>query len=530
MTPSQTVPQSQKKDPSSPKKPRKSTAMGLPELLAKSPVTEENALRSLLLLSMALDNEIGFGAFYELIFGKQLPKHAEEWVKGIYAARAAGKGIAIQAFRGSTKTTTLTVGFTAWRIGKEPHRANLLVQVGDDIALDNVAQIAGIIEYNPWWKRIFPNVVPDKELGWGASGYQVKRNDVNYDVWRQWNSKRKDPTLVGVGYKSSEIIGKHPDGVLVIDDIHNEGNTSSERELATVRRILTGTIFPTATPDTWRVMVGTPWVENDVYSYAASTGEFIELRTPVMKEDGELAWPDKYNQRELEKQMNLAGSIEYARMFMLDLTKSKNRIFRYMKYPNEEIKSIWPMVGGVDYAGSMDEFKNKSGKGDFFAMAYVAKLPGGGAVVVDGVLDRGTQADSEVFIKQAQNIWPGWLYAVVEGDGRGEDFIQVLRRNPGLKIVPMKTGGKGKNDRLVKQMSPWLENGTVRISDAETPFLNELRKELDMYPLAAHDDALDALYWAMRGIPDVMNVPMDDGIPATVKRKKFNPFAEIGRY
>jgi hypothetical protein len=352
----------------------------------------------------------------------------------------------------------------------------------------------------------------------------VKRNDIPYEQWREMNANRKDPSLLGVSYKSRAIIGRHPDGVLIVDDIHDENNTSSERELATVRKILTGTIFPTITKDTWKVFVGTPWVENDALQYVASTGEFKRVTTPVYRENGkgvEYTWPAKFDKKEVEKQKNLAGSIEFARMFMLDLTASQNKIYKYQLYPASEIRFTWPIVAGVDYAGTMDPAKNKTGKNDYFAIAYVAKLPGGGAVVVDGVLAHCTQAEAEGYVVSGQNSYPNYLVAVVEGDGKGEEFIQVARRNPGIKMRPEKTGGKSKSNRLITQMSPWLESGMVRISDAETPFLSELRKELDMPESARYDDARDALYWALRGMPDVLMIPKDeDELPATEKKKK----------
>ena len=150
-------------------------------------------------------------------------------------------------------------------------------------------------------------------------------------------------------------------------------------------------------------------------------------------------------------------------------------------------------------------------------------------MVVDGVLEHCTQAEAEIFVKRGQEMYPNYLNAVVEGDGKGEDFIQVLRRNPSLKVIPMKTGGKGKNIRLVRQLGRWLESGIVRISDAETPFLNELRKELDMYPLSKHDDALDAVYWALRGMPDVLQLPREDYLlpEFALKKKNRNPMAEV---
>jgi len=487
---------------------------------------------------------LGFAHFYDLIFDNPLPKHAKHWVDELFRAIEEGKqGVVIEAFRGSTKTTDLTIGFTAYFIGHHPTTANLLIQVGDDIAQDNTQAIAGIIANNAGWKMVFPHIVPDRDKGWGAGGYEVKRDDLDYSVWTRMCAKRKDPTMVGVGYKSREIIGKHPDGLLLVDDIHDENNTISERELANVRRILTGTIFPTRTKDTWgTIFVGTPWVANDVLQTVKSTGNYIAVSTPVFvvdpngKDEFEgqkvrYTWKSRYGEKECNAIKRDVGTIQFSRMYLLDLTAASNKVFKYMTYPSSEIRSHWATGGGADYAGTMDAYKNKEGKLDYFALAYVAKLPGGGAVVVDGVLSQCTQGEAEDFMNRAQEIYPMWQGSVVEGDGKGEDFIQVIRRNPDLRIVPMKTGGKGKHQRLVLQMSPWLENGTVKISDAETPYLLELRRELDNYPLNDKDDAMDALYWALRGMPDVL-VMKDpgEGLPGTTwkKKKTANPFLAFG--
>jgi hypothetical protein len=218
------------------------------------------------------DDPYGFADFYFVIHGKRMPRHAFcEWVIPMYWASGkisteevaryyskypdyqyiiddikeqfddvgqTPRGIVVEAFRGSTKTTTVTATFCAFRIGHEPHKSNLIIQVGDDSAAKNTQTIAGMIENNKGWKDVFPHVVPDRELGWGAGGYEVKvivdiytGEEVDYSVWRSMNSKRIDPTLLGVGYKSRQLIGKHPSGLLVIDDIHDENNTSSWGEL-----------------------------------------------------------------------------------------------------------------------------------------------------------------------------------------------------------------------------------------------------------------------------------------------------------
>jgi len=483
------------------------------------------------------DSARGFATFYALLHNQRPPEHTLEWIRGIYEAKAKNKGLVVEAFRGSTKSTTMAT-FVAFRIGLKPESANLIIQAGDERAQDTAAMIADFIENNPVWRAVFPSVVPDKVRGWGAMGYEVKRGDMDYEEWRRLCSERRDPTLLGVGYKSQAIIGMHPSGVLLVDDIHTEENTSSDRELEKVKKIVTGTIFPTRRPNNpWTIFIGTPWVENDVLQAVKSTGEYVVMRTPVYKPDGTPRWPEflDVDQIESEKRQDITGGAEFARMFLLDLTAMERRTFQYQLFPNHLIQPTWPIVGGVDYAGVADPSRRNPDQ-SHFALAYVAKMPGGGAVVFDGVLEQCTQAESEIHVRQAQDMFPDYITSVVEGDGKGEEFFQVLYRHPDLRLLPMKTGGKGKAERLVRQMGPWLRSGRVRISDAETKFLNALRHFLNVYPnVSEHDpgyDAADAVYWALRGLPDVLVMPKpEEELPPFFRQKKelSNPWADLGR-
>jgi phage terminase large subunit-like protein len=521
------------------------------------------ATRVMLGYSAREDSPLGYKAFYELVFGKKIPEHAYyEWVIPLYFVSGKitweqaqkeyeGKdydwlleemqkwvdvkpvGIVIEAFRGSTKSTTITVGMTAFNIAHNPLGAALFLQAGDDSAEKYSAAVAEIIAKNEGWKLAFPWIVPDEKRGWGARGYWVKDTRLSDDQWSALRGGEKDPSLLGLGYQSKEAPGKHPTW-LVLDDIHDESNTSSPRELANVIKIVTDTVLPMMKKKTWACVVGTPWVENDSLHYLVNTKEFMHLKTPVYRDIGDVrryTWEKEFDEEQCRIRLNLSGARGFARMYLMDLTLIERAVFKYHLYPNSEIRYNWVMAGGVDYAGSADEWKNKVGKGDFFAMAYVAKLPGGGLVCVDGVLDRPTQAQAEIYLNRAQEIYPSWMASAVEGDGRGDDFIQVLRRNPRLRLIPMKTGKKSKTVRLERIMSPWIESGLVRISDANTPFLIELRKELDQWPNCEHDDALDALFWGLMNFPDQLTAVVDTNIDAKDpgRRKKANPFGSFAR-
>ncbi|MFN2144371.1 MAG: hypothetical protein ACK2T7_03425, partial [Anaerolineales bacterium] len=238
-----------------------------------------------------------------MIYDRPLPAHArDEWLPLIYAARRQGKGALIEAFRGASKSSTLSVAWVAFRIGHHPESANLVIQVSDAAARDTCKQIADLIANHANWGVIFPDVRPDPDAGWGMHGYHLKRTDLPYPRWRKLTaaSKGKDPTLLGLGYKSRAVIGKHPTGVLLIDDIHDENNTRSSRELEMVRQVFTGTILPTITAETWQVVVGTPWVGDDILAYLKATGRYLSVRTPVIRGDVPV-WPERFPPEEIER-------------------------------------------------------------------------------------------------------------------------------------------------------------------------------------------------------------------------------------
>ena len=296
--------------------------------------------------SIHSDTPEGYRDFYELIHDKDIPDHAYEWIIQLYDAHERGKRFGLEAFRGSTKTTTLTETFTAYRIGLEPQESNLFVQASDKDAQRHVSNIASIISENPFWKIMFPNVVPDKEKGWGASGYWVKDTSMSYAEWVV--RRDMDPTLMAGTYKSGAILGNHPTGVLIIDDINNQDNTESARENERVNTVLSDTLFPAARRTKWPIFVQTPWTEKDALAYAKETGIFEFTKTPVMEiateDTGEWlevrasngtvmysnwvvpTWPEYFGVDIIADAYRESGHIGFARMYMCDLEMGKGTV------------------------------------------------------------------------------------------------------------------------------------------------------------------------------------------------------------
>jgi len=500
---------------------------------------------------------LGFAAFYRKMQGNTLPQYAlDDWIIPIFEGKKIDKGALIFAWRGSWKTTTVSITFTVFFIGHNPELSNLIISSSGANADLITESVKVVIEHSNVWKEVFPHVVPDKKKGWGAEGYEVERTDIDYGEWVDLNTHRKDPTLLGLGVDSSTLIGKHPTGLLLMDDILDDDNTVSVRQMAAVARKVTGTILPFIVEDeskppgerviTWPVVIGTPWEEDDVYQDIKNTGEFIYSETPIMKEvekyegiyishellEGwfELTEPSRYTEETIQRLYNRSQHKEFMRMYMLDLkVKMEGEGLTFRTYPHQKIDFEAVMTVGVDYMSMIKEAKVDLRNRSYYAQYYLFKLPDGRAVVGDGWYDRPTQGEAELQMEKAEANYPGHRATYFEGDGKGEEALQIFLRNPKLTLIPMKTGGQGKVERLEKQLGPWLENGRIMISDGDTPALQFLRKCLRKYP-QWFKDPIDAVYWAARGMPEVMVIEKPDKHLPRAKRKKknLNPWISAG--
>jgi len=486
------------------------------------------------------DDPDGFARFYEAIYNVSIPAHALEWVRQAYAAREHQKGIVIEAFYGSTKTTTMNA-MQAYQIGLHPEKAYLRIQEGDKNAYDNSAAVASIIEHNVGFKLCFPNVVPDKERGWGASGYEVKLASADYNEWRRLNAARKDPTFLGLGITSGALIGKHPDGMLLLDDIDTEENTTSDRERQGVRDILTGTVFSRISPaETWTWMIGTPWNEQDSIHYVLSTQRFEHAKTPI-EVDGVPTWPEKFPPDAISLSRDMMGPVKFARGMMLDLEAAKGHTLKEAwlgSYPSDQIDEKWPVFMGVDYASTADALKRK--ERDFFAIAIMRLSPRGELVLVDGYRGQISQAEAEQKLMSVVAVYPTLQQVGVETIGKGEEYYELMMRAkvflPLMPIPSHKGEARKKGGRFENVLAKLFQRGSVKVSNSPNPFVRSFKDEWLSWDgtQSGHDDTLDAVYMAVRAAEGYISLPTLQPQPGHnpyfgVAPKKPNPYAALGR-
>lgn len=445
----------------------------------------------------------------------------------------AGRGVMIQAWRGFGKSTDLLV-WVLLLLGNHPEKSMAFIRINDTKAQEAGDAIAGIIETSVSWRACFPNVVPDEKAGWSKkAGFFVQNKDIverdGYSKWREicFADHISEPSLTCAGIESGLIIGLHPTNGEWFDDLHDRKNTRSATEMQNIVDMFTDNVLPawfspTGMPNV--AVVCTPWdSDNDVYAAMLKTGLFDLVKIPIfdfddnsptyfapLRKNVRLAWPEKYP-IEVVLAIFKAADVTprlFWQMFLLDDRAAReNTQYKYTSFRADLIDWNLPMVGGVDPVYT----DRKEGAVSHFALCYGVKLPTGGVVVADGVLEKTSASQGMDYVVRAQNMFTNYMRTWCEVPGGNILFIQMVQHNPGIRISPIESkelGSDKKGDRQYSFLQPLLASGYVYISDAQTPFLNCLRNYLMKYPNITDEhapewDVADALVAMLFGCPDV---------------------------
>jgi len=465
----------------------------------------------------------GYKAFFELLHKIPMHKKGEVWVEKAFEAHGRDKGFLDKAHRESAKTTIFSKFFLAFFIGHHPELSNIVVRINDEKATKTTQAVANIIEHDPTWKLVFPNIVPDKQKAWGAEGYEVKDDDIPYEQWQKIKTKLlPDPTFVGYGYKSGSIIGSRVNGLFIGDDIHDEINTSSPRQLEAVKKWYKETMSPVFMERCWKIWNYTPWLDNDLYAWLEATGNYELFETPLLEmvdEDDPRAefwpedprvpisggyyyryWPEAWSWSRIVEKYGDAGQIGFARMFMLDLEATKGIKLKkdwLHKYPAADIDPSWPVFMGIDYASTWDKLKHR--ERDYFALAIARAIPGGGLVFVDGIRKRVSKGEALQITHSYANMYPTYQLIGVESIGSGKEFYNdlLLSRDVSggiLKLHEIPYHEKSKGKRFEDWLAPRCQAARIWFSSAENEFLRTFYDEWLTYDNGQFDDTIDSVY------------------------------------
>lgn len=482
----------------------------------------------------------GFCAWYECKFKRPVPPVVEYvWAPEYVSAYVNHTGVLVEGHRGSAKSTFL-VTWVEYLTGKRPEGSSQLIRINAQQAGESDEAISATIEFSPAWAMCFPNVVPDKDKGWSASGRFVKDLNVcgednsGYGRWIQIcvSDHLAEPSFLCSGITSRDFIGKHPSNGQYYDDLHDEGNTRSAREMQEIVDIIEKNIVPTWTRPENRPVLGvacTLWNENDGYHALLRTGLFKHVKTPIcvpvedptiqvgdvrftchwvsryepFEMDGVLYYPmwDKYpggTILSIRKQQ----PVYFGLMYMCDMSSAKGKVLKaewLHVFPVEKVMPNWPVYFGIDFASSEDKLKDK--ERDYFALAVMAAIPWGGSVLIDGFREHLEFFEAVQRVIAFSSKYPTLVTVGVEKWGSGEKFKEALLYSSRLSVIPWPSEGapvRSKGQRYQMELAPMFVDGRLWISDSPSPFISNFTEEWVSWDggktATGHDDCLDAVY------------------------------------
>lgn len=486
-------------------------------------------------LGRSEDSPRSFFAVFELFHGTKMHEAGKDWIYKAYEAHADHRGLLQECHRESGKTTVFSKFFFAYRLGHEPHKTWAVVRVNDDKANETTSGVARIIESDPMWRIIFPHVRPDPDKGWGAKGYFLKRTDLEPGEWQRIStSTSDDPTFVGYGWSSGSIIGSRFSGGVIVDDIHNEENTQSPKLLSKIHKFVTETLDFCIMNRAWEIWNFTPWRENDIYAYLISTGEYVHNKTPLLikadentpgaeyweptplnRQYPELGniplsgkwwirnWKEAWSWRRIASKYRKAKAVGFARQMLLDLNATKGIVLKrdwLHRFPADQIDPTWMVYFGIDYASTTD--RQKANTRDFFALAVLRAMPGGGLILTGGYRNRFSKGEALQQTAAMASIYPTLQLIGVESIGKGEEFyndavfVNDALGRP-LPLFEVSSHGKSsKGGRFEGKLGPWFQMGRLWVSSVADPFIEQFMDEWLTYPNAQFDDTLDSVYIA----------------------------------
>jgi phage terminase large subunit-like protein len=196
----------------------------------------------------------------------------------------------------------------------------------------------------------------------------------------------------------------------------------------------------------------------------------------------------------------------------------------------KDIGGSYPVIFGIDYASTADKMKDK--ERDYFAMAILRAIPGGGLVLVDGYRGHISKGEGLNLVISYWGIYPTLQKIGVETIGTGKEFYNDLvfmqdvnGRVPPLMSIPHHSTSKGK--RFEEWLAPRFQMSRIWVADTPSPFVQEFKNEWMLYPNTPHDDCLDAVYMAALVAEGYMPSKADRSFN---KKKDDNPLKVLFDY
>jgi predicted phage terminase large subunit-like protein len=394
--------------------------------------------------------------------------------------------------RGSFKSSLLTIGYSLWRIIKDP---NVRILINSETFSQAKAFLAGIkqhIEQNETFRMLYG------DLKSGENTWKQEEITVNSRTATIY----KEPTIATAGIGVTKV-GQHYD-VIIFDDIVSTKNVNTREQIQKVHthyKLMLSILEPKG--DFY--IVGTRYHFNDLYGHILeheSVAYDIMVRSAI-NDDNTLFFPSVLTKEYLEQQRASQGSEHFSNQYLNKVIDENASVFRltWIKYYDEAPKNL-------NHFMLMDNASSQEQDADFTAIVICGIDPGNNIYVREALAIKDTLAPiiNTVFMKMQEYkiSEQGCLALEVNAMQLTLKYIlteEMEKRGEYFSIKELRPNSTRSKMSRIKGLQPWFENGKIFLQKSQT----ELIEQIIHYPRCKHDDLIDAF----ASVLEVMSAPKE---------------------
>jgi predicted phage terminase large subunit-like protein len=432
-----------------------------------------------------------FPTFVELIWKFTALKHQHKWMKELKRI-VSGEitELLIIAPRGSGKSALVGVLFLAWMIGRNPDKHYGLISYADDIAFRRSRAIRNLIQYDPVYHLIFPNVKPDFR-NWSRDSFTIQRSD----------TADLHPTLIAAG-STAAVISSRLHGV-VYDDPHDEKNSKTPTKRRAVVETWDQAIHPCLEGGAWTGCICTRFADDDLPGIFINRGFVVIHQRAItrsyypnrkVKEQENSYAPALKSLAALRKERE-RNPLVFALQMQGDTTGGRAAVIkRLVTYQANELPDLQELL---IQAGSDTAYKE--GEENDYNVTYVGGLDKKGGV---WMLDRiKLRCDVDDLAEEYIELHRAWRYTNnwIEDTSKGTPAVTTLRKKAAFVPCELQPASRGGKRSRVSSIASPLNSGQVKWP-ANAEWLKDAEYYLTHYGHTDYDDDPDALYMLLSNL------------------------------
>lgn len=402
----------------------------------------------------------------------------------------------------SGKTSNISICRVLWEIGRDPSIRCAILSNTHGQAVKIVRSIGQYISNSQELRRVFPDMEPGAQ--WTSSAITVRRPVVS-----------KDPSIQACGVHGN-ILGSRLD-LVVIDDVLDFENARTADARKGLRDWLLATVWGRLTADARLIVVGTAYHPDDVmHQFAREWGPECAYRYPIIDENGEPRWPDRWPLDRIAARQKELGPLEFARQMLcvardeatsrfkrewIDLALARGTGGAPRPWLQDHMMPTIP-PGCRTYTG-VDLAVQQHDAADQTVLFTILVHPNGDREVLECLAGRWSGPDIVSRIVDAHRRWQSVV--VVENNAAQDFIVQFTRSMSAVPVRAFTTGrSKAHPEFGVESLAAEMASGkwiVPTLGGRPLPEVEAWVQELLYYDPRAHTgDRLMASWFAREGV------------------------------